>query len=348
MLADISLSIMRCPLCSSPAHKPAAAAQANLYSEQLALLTDTSEAELLAQFSNVECAQCSLIYKQRWFQPELLQRLFQGAVAAHPRGWDVISERFSFTNFSHELGLFELAVRNSDALNTARYQRALSALVDSMPESAAAQKRELVSLIAAKNISALQAQLPNLKNHFTAPFPFKRFAGFSAPELWHWFESQIGPIARYAELGCPLWGFLSAPVANSARRSMITRTEANYWGKSCMQNGQTCMAALQQRSDVQSVDFAELPNDCFDVIGLYQYLDHVQEPMPLLRSALKASRAVALIVDSAELPCAIQHLSAWSHSAVNEAGARLNCRVSTGFEPIARSGNALYLLQKYE
>lgn len=346
--ADIGLDITHCPLCSSRVRRPAPAALANLYSEQLAQLTGMSEGELLAQFSNVECTQCGLIYKQRWFLPSPLHRLFESAVAAHPRGWDVISERFSFANFSVEVGLLESALANSDVLNVARYQRALGALVDSMPESAAAQKRELLSLIAAKHIAALRLKLPNLKYYFAAPFPFKRFAGFSAPELWQWLEAQLGPIAHYGELGCPLWGFLSAPVASSAKRSIISRAEANYWGKSCVQNGQTCVSALHQRSDVQSVDFAEMPSDSFDVIGLYQYLDHVNEPMPLLRSALIASKALALIVDSATLPCAIQHVSAWSAAAIAAAAKLLNCRVVTGFAPIERSGNALYLLQRHE
>lgn len=326
---------------------PAPAALPNLYSEQLARITNTPESQLLSEISNVECVACSLIYKSRWFHTDVIAELFSRAVPIHPRGWDVISKRFTHANFSAEIDLYEDAIQQSDSTNSARYQRALSSIVDSMQAIDTPQlKPALQNAINQKDFIELRNQLPTLHPQFAAPFPFKRFSGYSAPTLWQWFTAQLGPIVRYGELGCPLWGFLDAPIASRVQRSFIHRIEPNYWGRSCQQNGLSCVSALNQRSQIAQIAFDQMPADHFDLVGVYQYLDHVDTPFLFLQTLLQASRAVALIVDAAELPCAIQHRSAWSETAISALATRLECQVVTGFSAINESGNALFALQK--
>jgi len=339
------VEVAHCPACESAEQKPAPSALANLYSEQLARLTSLPETALLAQLTNVSCGECGLIYKSRWFQSHIMTELFSHAVAAHPRGWDVISERFTLANFAGEIDLYEAANNQHDAANIARYRRALSSIVDSMQAiDAPLVKPALQNAINQQDFVELRRMLPIAHAQFAAPLPFKRFSGHSAPALWQWFEQQIGAISRYGELGCPLWGFLSAPIASHARRSYIKRVESNYWGKNCQQNGLNCLSALNQRTQIEQIGFDQMPADHFDLIGIYQYLDHVDAPFLFLQTALRASRAVALIVDSAEQPCTIQHRSAWPETAVNAIAKRLACSVSSGFSAINGSGISLFLL----
>jgi hypothetical protein len=353
LLIHTSYVQSHCPLCGSAKSMRAADAPRNLYSEKLAALLQTTESDLISHLSNVRCAQCSLVYKLRWLPDACLVQLFQGEVALHPKGWDVVSGRFSLSNLRLEFSKLQAACAAKDRAQIARYQRATRGILDSIidfPGSALAQ--QLDALIAnaeheASSFSEISAALSALAPRMQQAAPYKRFSGFADSALWTWLGAHVGAITRYAEVGCPLWGFLPAKCTGSAQKTYLMRAEPNYWGQGCQQNGLHCVQALVQREGaiVQSA-WDVLKPDQFDVIGLFQYLDHVAAPRELMQQALRAARAVLMVIDDGALPCAIQHRSAWSEESVSYLANSCGARLHAGFEPIRRSGNQLFLLER--
>lgn len=337
--------IDHCPLCAGTVRAPAAPALPNLYSEKLAELLGCTEAALLQTVANVCCEQCGLIYKSRWFASAQLTALFDGAVATHPKGWDVVSGRFSAESFARELEAYAAALAAQDSAQCARYQRALPSIIDSMSDLPEAQRDACLQAIAAGDIDTLRAHQPSLVPHFSNPAPFKRFSGFAVPALWDWLLAQVGPIARYAEVGCPLWGFLAQPAA-VADKTLLMRDEVNYWGAGCQRAGVHCSDELQSHALVRPQRWADMADDSFDLIALMQYLDHVESPVALVEQASRASRALLLILDEprADSPCAVQHFTAWPQRALDQLAVRLDLRVLADYPPIRDSGNVAALL----
>src|SRR5690606_1379025 len=101
-------------------------------SEQLALVAGCDEAQLLERVRNRRCADCGLWYKPRWFRSEALRTLFTERIPMHPKGWDVVSDRFSENGFAREVDALRKAIAAGSSLDIARYRRSLGSIVDSI------------------------------------------------------------------------------------------------------------------------------------------------------------------------------------------------------------------------
>lgn len=333
-----------CPLCGSVEYDPLPASGRNLYSEQLAVVLGAAELELLEYLQNLACTGCGLHYKRRWFAPAQLHALFNHSVATHPKGWDVISGRFSAQSFASELASLSLAAAANDRLSMARYQRALISVLDSMPRLEGSQLlRDCLAAIARTDVPFLQQVSQQLAAHFDQPYPFKRFSGFAASELWTWWEAKLGVIRSYAEVGCPLWGQLRR-ADGTCQKTYLRREEANYWGQSCVQQGRSCVAALSDCTSVSAGDWDQPGAQRFDLLGAFQYLDHLEDPLGFVTEALARSRALCLILDAAHAPVAIQHYTGWSARPIAWLAQHFNLRWCDDFAPIRASGNVAYLL----
>ena len=81
-----------------------------------------------------------------------------------------------------------------------------------------------------------------------------------------------------------------------------------------------------------------------DLIGAFQYLDHLGDPLSFCREAFQAAPALLLILDGVDAPPAVQHLSGWSDRAIAWLAAATHKRVVQGFTAIEASGNRAWLL----
>lgn len=337
-----------CPLCTCRDARPHSAPLPNLYSEMLAGLTGTEEAVLLAAMANVQCEHCGLIYKDRWFAGAVLRRLFSERVPAHPRGWDVVSRRYSPENFQAEVSAYARAMDEGDAVATHRFRRALTSILDSIPASRASEPiQALRRHIASGYTGSLQGAAPLLRATMREPVPFGRFSGFSAPQLWDYLLSRIGKIDRYAEVGCPLWGLLSRAAADSAREvHLLQRAEPNYWSSGCVQDGLHCLDHRLRQTDVAVFPWDARPSAAYDLMGVFQYLDHLTCPADFVEELFERSRAAAIILDHAEESVGIQHFTGWTRRTMHWLAEHHRCRLHEDFNEILPSGNRLFLLVK--
>lgn len=343
---DLLAPVESCPLCGHRQRSEHSVPPPNLYSEMLAPLVAISEQELLGYVRNVQCTRCGLIHKDHWFPSEVTRRLFRECVPAHPRGWDVVSRRFTPRNFQMEVTAFGQALSTEDDLEARRYRRALSSIIDSIPELEGTDEgHKLLAAIRRGDIATLQAADARLREVMREPAPFKRFSGFSATVLWEYVESRLGKLTTYAEVGCPLWGLLQRAGDAGCRSTYLDRAEPNYWSEGCVQEGMRCTARIAATS-IGTARWADLPAEAYDAIGAFQYLDHLEQPAVFMDELFARARAAVLILDAADQPVALQHFTGWTIRAISWLAARHGCSIDSGFDAIRASGNFLVIMKR--
>lgn len=345
-LAGIELrGVDHCPLCGGQDWRAAAPAEPNLYAEQIARLLACSESELLNTLTNRQCIRCGLYSKAKWLPSALIQQVFTQVVPSHPKGWDAASPRFTPAGFQAEIAQYALALANADQGEIARHRRSLTSIVDSLIEIAGSPMADaLHAAILAGDTTVLRAAEPSLAQLQWRPWPYKRFSGFADPALWQWLQAALGPIYRYGEVGCPLWGFLNRRPHSGGAWFRVERAEPNYWSHGCRAGGVHCSERLHSAGDTQRMVFGDPHSPRLDLLGAFQYLDHLEQPLDFLAQALRQARALALILDAGDLPTAVQHYTGWNAQSLQFAAERLGATLIMGFEPIRASGNVLYLL----
>jgi hypothetical protein len=301
----------------------------------------------LKEVANVQCLECTLIYKRTWFAQQLLEQLFTDAVPSHPKGWDVLSGRFTAANFEDEVNAYDLAITASDQEQINRYRRSLASILTAIPELDG--RSDLPCLLRAVDqgdVSVLRSAAPLLRNVMQHPRPYSRFSGFSAPALWAYLNDTLGPIAAYAEVGCPLWGLLPRAQQHGSRVAYLQRPEPNYWAQGCRSaSGVHCSQHLHDHAGVPLLDWQDHAGS-YDAIGAFQYLDHLEQPLPFIEALLERAKAVVMILDAVDQPVAIQHFTGWTSGAIRWLAERFSCGLHADFQEIEASGNRLYLLAK--
>jgi len=340
-------SVDACPLCGCAYGQLHSVPEANLYSEFLARLIRIEEQQLLLRLKNWRCNNCWLIYKKQWLKRAVLKRLFEESVPDHPRGWDVIGSRFTATNLEQEFHAWCEAHEQADPPTVRQCNRSLTSLILSIPElMGTAEAIRLCNAITAGNRHAVRIAMPSLMECIDQPIPFGRFSGFGSSTLWDYMQAKLGNIRRYAEVGCPLWGLLPHASQQGCLSVYLNRLECNYWSSACHREGIHCLEHLVSSADVSihDLDRDVLPH--FDVIALFQYLDHVESPLQLIKRLLQNANALAIILDALEKPLAVQHISGWTPETMQWLATHLRCRLHADFAGIVSSGNRLYLLER--
>lgn len=338
------VDVLACPLCGGSKRDARSTAPANLYSEQLAQVLDCAEAQLLEAVGNARCAGCGLWYKPRWFRAEGLRTLFTQRVPDHPKGWDAVSDRFSESGLARELAAYATALAAESKSECARHRRGLASIVDSIVGIDASLRERLQTAITQGDLVQLDALRPALQGHFAEPAAFRRFSGFSSPLLWEWLESHLGPVRRYGEVGCPLWGQLARSPHAAATRIYFDRPENNYWGSGCRRGGQHCSARLAESGTAQLHPWPPPADVQLDALGAFQYLDHLEDPRTFVAQALAGARALLLILDGVDAPLAIQHFTGWDRRSIGWLADAHGKRVADDFHAIEASGNRAWLL----
>ena len=339
--------IHQCPVCGSVQHSFDSFSLPNLYSEKLAELLGVKESELLENYPNYRCEVCDLVYKRSWFSTDLLSRLFNEVVPDHPKGWDAVSGRYTFANFYKELAVYEQALHDSDTPTVNRYRRALTSMIECIPDHDLDPR--LLSLKMALDTSKTEVFHQQdvkdvLSDKMRSAIPFKRFEGFGSPILWDYLIQKVGPITQYAELGCPLWGLLRHARHQQVPVSFFTRNEPNYWGEACRRNGEHCVDFLHREHQIPLDTWEQVQSpEKQQLIGFFQYLDHLDHPRTFLDEVFSRFHHAAVILDHVDEPVYIQHLTGFSTKTMQYLASSYGKQLHTDFQAIRPSANILYL-----
>jgi len=338
----MTLHVAHCPLCGGADAVRQSEPEPNLYSEKLAELLDAGEAQLLARHANWQCSGCGLIYKREWFAAPALRALFGGAVARHPRGWDTVPGRFSAAGLEASAQQWANAVATGSEPGVRRGERELLSIVDSIVVPAGFAPGDAVAAITLRDVARFGHIMPAIRSSIGAPAAFKRFSGFGSGELWDYLAERAGPIGSYAEVGCPLWGLLPHAAKLGVAAVFLRREEPNYWGDGCRQEGTHCLSRLLEDRSIAAASWSSVTRH--DVVGLFQYLDHLREPGAFLADLLARTQSAAIILDGMDAPLAIQHFTGWPDACMARVAERFGKDLHLDFEAIRPSGNRLYLL----
>ncbi len=338
--------INSCPLCTSNETTFHSYSLGNLYSEKIANHLGIPESHLLESIYNVQCGYCSLIYKNKWFTNDLLDTLFTQLVPSHPKGWDVVSGRFTISNFYGELEMFETAINNGDVENINRYKRALSSLLDSaLTNFEQLQFKSLFEAIKSEELEILKTPSVQqfLTDRFRIPAPYKRFSGFSDIRLWEYINSKIPRIKHYDEVGCPLWGLLGHASNAGLDSKYLRREENNYWNKGCVQNGTHCSSYVRELYSVRNESWAKDTGEKRDVLGFFQYLDHLNNPREFLDEVFSKYKHATIILDKVDSFVYLQHFTGFTSKTMDYISQHYQKTLHQDFKEIEISDNVLYL-----
>jgi len=339
-----SIKIHTCPLCGSSEAEFHSHSLPNLYSEKIADMTGISEDDIIDTHANVSCLNCGLIYKRHWFSSESLNTLFRNYVPTHPKGWDIVSGRFSAKTFFHELGLFKTAITENDVENRNRYKRALSSIIDSIDGfSKTEEGQDILNCIQSEQPDGILKYKPLLEESIKEPSAFKRFSGFSAPILWDYINEKCGGIQNYAELGCPLWGLMPHAVKQEVSVTFYQRPEVNYWSENCRSGGLHCSEFISKQYGIPRKPWNQRSEEKQHVLGFFQYLDHLENPMAFMKEVFESFEVAAVILDGVDNPLAIQHFTGFTEGALQYIADKFDKTLHSDFEAIKPSGNVLYL-----
>ncbi len=339
-----STQITGCPLCKHHESRFHSYSLPNLYSEKIAEMLGTPEDEIIKAHANVECVNCGLIYKKQWFNSSALNTLFRSYVPTHPKGWDVVSGRFSVDNFYLELDLYRTALENNDHENISRYKRALASIIDSIDGfSSTKEGEDILNAIKEEKPESIFKYKNVLKSSMNEPSAFKRFSGFSAPVMWDYIDQKCGGIRNYSELGCPLWGLMPHARKNNIEVTFYKRPEINYWSENCKSQNQHCSVFMNKAYGIPLKDWKDKPSKDGHVIGFFQYLDHLENPLEFMKDVFESFEVAAVILDGVDNPLAIQHFTGFTEESLQYIADRFGKTLHSDFEAIKPSGNVLYL-----
>lgn len=339
-----SIEIKKCPLCGSSEAEFHSRSLPNLYSEKIAEIAQIPESDIIEGYVNLSCSNCGLIYKKHWFTSQQLDTLFKDYVPTHPKGWDVVLGRFSAKNFFYETSLFEKALKENDQENINRYKRALSSIIDSVNGlSESTEGRDMLSAIVNEQPEKLETYKTLLEDKIKEPSAFKRFSGFSAPILWDYINDKCGGIQDYGELGCPLWGLMPYASQQNIPVTFYQRPEINYWSENCKSKGVHCSLFMSQEYGIPLKAWENKPKNKQHVLGFFQYLDHLENPMQFMKEVFESFEVAAVILDCVDNPLAIQHFTGFTEKSLEFIAEKFDKTMYSDFEAIKPSGNILYL-----
>ena len=110
------------------------------------------------------------------------------------------------------------------------------------------------------------------------PKIYSQFAGFRSNEISNFLNKIINlkNISSYAEIGCPLWGNYNHFKKPWIKQYFINIDEINF-GK------QKIVSNIYQKSK----DKKKLNKNKIDFVGIYNFLDHLENPLKLFNKDLK-------------------------------------------------------------
>ena len=336
-----------CPLCGSENRSSHSHPKKNLYSEKISGLLEADEQELLSVLENLICNECGLIYKKNWFKPEVLKKLFNESVPLHPRGWDTLSGRFNSQTFYKELDLFALALNKRDVENVSRYKRALTSIIDSIQDKDLCFDRsDAFRHISNGDLDYFYINKKDVEISFGSPEQFKRFSGYESIDLWQYLNDRVKNIVNYAEIGCPLWGMLRLSSSMGISTSYISKQENNFWTDKCKSDGTTCVEkSLAISPKISKRMWNDLLADKVDVLGVFQYIDHLEDPRGFFDEVFQRSPALLIVIEGALIsPTYIQHFSGWTEQPMRYVAKLYAKKVDTSFNATQQAGHFTFLL----
>lgn len=305
--AGLTYSV-HCPVCKASSdnadEKPEAfdRTSGQAYLRPYADSAGLSLADLYESIKAFECRACGAVFFNPWFDQSARNRIFIEGHPVHNVGWRSLQERFEQRlnpNLQIAPDLLMEAVRarvgkvSSYAELGCPFQGLLLHMADDDLIGSVGRDRSRFTSMRAQDY---QRFLPPLRL-------FMRLGGLANAGA-----RQLSIVRRKRNRLRGRWYEDSFPEeTREVLRTFVPLQSSKFWGLNCSLFGDSCTALANRALGATVVpypQFADSPTT-YDLIGIFNVLDHQDDPLSLLRQCLKKGRAVVCL--GHEAPISPQH-----------------------------------------
>lgn len=307
-------AINRCPICDHEQridHDGMSVRKSTGYNylKPAADLLNRTVEDLLEEIKVYQCANCQNFYCDPWFNSEVSSHIFCVGSPDHIAGWGNLEQWISSAHPNavekRNISLFYLVRDLIGPINSyAEFGCPFQGFLLSMKSS-----EEITSLERIKKFSqALQRQKDPRWSIYT--------------KFYHLFESVAKNII--------VWGFRLRSIKEERpykkrnilnqqiplNRKFLTEDTNIGWGVNCVRYGVNCryFANRLLNADILPLtEFEKNVSNRFDLIGIFNFLDHSPDPLELIRRCLNISSSLLIVTHRASY-AGRQHLFALNDS----------------------------------
>ena len=208
-------------------------------------------------------------------------------------------------------------------------------------------KKKYIKKLDLNDQSYLDKKKLILSRMINKPKIYSQFSGFRSNEVSSYLQKSVNlrNITSYAEIGCPLWGnyrYFSKPWI---KQYFLNIEEKNFW-KADKKKKENCLRYLSKK--VKIIKKNNLKK--IDFVGIYNFLDHVENPLRLFNTHLKNVKIFGIICEDINLSKKIdcQHFSSWNHKSLIFLAKKIGYTLYNKPLRLKNSIFKLYMLKKIE
>ena len=110
---------------------------------------------------------------------------------------------------------------------------------------------------------------------------------------------------KYGEIGCPLWGMINIANKNKCKTYFVKPESDIFWGSNCKFRGKHCVEKLNDTKVLTNIN--NLKKKELDYLGIYNLLDHFENPIKVIGTLLKYTKSIGIITEKNKNGIPIQH-----------------------------------------
>ncbi len=331
--------IEKCPLCGSKKWSKIIKNNKNIYSFFLAKILNLNEHYILNNLKNFQCSNCTLIYKKKWPLRKYIKKIYSDHQPNHPGGLNTLKKNFGKKKLISLINKYKDFAYNKNYELCEKSKREIIKILNSTENSSKnfiKIKNYFIEKLNSDNIDYVNKNYLIISNMIKKPKIYSQFSGFRSNEISEYLRSTIKlkNINSYAEIGCPLWGNYDYFKKSWIKRYFIKINEVNFW-KVDRKKKENCIKYLQKdikvASNLNKIDF----------VGIYNFIDHLENPLRLFSNVFKDINYYGLICEDYNLSKKIdcQHFSSWNYKSLSFLSKKIGFKIAD--KPL-RLGNSIY------
>ena len=172
------------------------------------------------------------------------------------------------------------------------------------------------------------------------PKTHSQFSGFRSNEISKYLKKTINlrNLNSYAEIGCPLWGNYDYFNKPWIKQFFIDNDEEKF-----LEKWQLFKVLIEKSKDIEKENKKQI-----DFVGIYNFLDHLENPLKLFHNELKNVKFLGIICDDIKLSKKIdcQHFSSWNYNSLKFLSKKVGFSIYAKPLRLSNTSFKLYMLKK--
>lgn len=251
----------------------------NLYLSQLSKYLNIELFQLLRKLQTYECKNCSTIYCDPWLKAEVSNEFYSSVYGKHQFGW----------------AEFDKWANNDETNNILGNRKSIWKFIKKFLKK--------IDYYAELNCP-FQGLFPMFAKNF-----FEMDNSFKSSRIRHILEMRRIYSSKEDFSGVTIqkkeYGMSSVFPTNNF---LITQESSMFWGSNCTFNNVSCHNTASSVFGVKKLPLNEIETLKFDVFGSFGNIDHVSDPLKVIKKMLKHSKLVVLTLHNLKSNIHKQHL----------------------------------------